>query len=69
MSAATMIRMEVTEREYDTILAALRMWQADVTDTMTEDEGIPADFADIALEHGDALTSAEIDALIDRVQS
>lgn len=43
------------------------MWQADVTDHMTSAEGIPVDFADIALEHGDALTSSEIDALCEQI--
>lgn len=57
----------LTDRERDTIIAALRMWQADVTDGMTKNDGIPVDFADIALEHGNALTSKEIDALIERL--
>ena len=61
------IQIEVSQRELDTIIAALRMWQADVTDNMTKGEGIPVDFADIALEHGNALTSAAIDRLIERI--
>lgn len=63
------IKLAVSQREYDTILAALRYWQAEVTDDMTAEEGIPVDFADIALEHGNACDSVEIDALIERVQS
>ena len=62
------ITLKVSAREYDTMLAALRFWQAEVTDNMTETEGIPIDFADIALEHGDALTSNQIDAFIERMQ-
>lgn len=61
------ISIEVSQREFDTIIAALRMWQADVTDSMTPEEGVPADFADIAMEHGDALTSKAIDRLIARI--
>lgn len=64
---AAMNASKLSYRERDTIIAALRMWQADVTDKMTKTEGIPVDFADIALEHGDALTSKEIDALIARL--
>lgn len=59
--------LEVSARELDTIIAALRMWQADVTDTMTATEGIPVDFADIALEHGNALNSSAIDRLVRRI--
>jgi hypothetical protein len=69
LAANGFVAVRVSAREYDTIIAALRMWQSDVTDEMTDDEGIPADFAEIALEHGNALTSEEIDALIERVQS
>ncbi|HXN71501.1 MAG TPA: hypothetical protein VN861_02995 [Candidatus Acidoferrales bacterium] len=64
---ARRIAFDVSEREFDTIIAALRMWQADVTDDMTDNEGVPVDFADIALEHGNALTSTAIDRLIQRV--
>jgi hypothetical protein len=63
-----MKKIYLTEREYDTMLAALRMWQTEVTDEMTEEEGIPVDYADIALEHGNALTSDEIDKVIERIQ-
>jgi len=63
------IAIKLTKREYDTVLAALRMWQAEVTDNMTETEGIPLDYAGIALEHGDALTSESIDKLINRMQT
>lgn len=63
-----MKKIYLTEREYDTMLAALRMWQTEVTDEMTEEEGVPVDYADIALEHGNALTSDEIDKVIERIQ-
>lgn len=58
---------KLSPRQLDTVLAALRMWQADVTDDMTESEGVPVDFADIALAHGNAMTSAEIDQLCDQL--
>jgi hypothetical protein len=61
--------MELTKRQRDTVIAALRYWQAEVTDEMTETEGIPIDFADIALEHGNALTSEEIDKLVYKFNS
>lgn len=61
---ATTSKPIISDREFDTIVAALRYWQSEVTDDMTETEGIPIDFADIALEHGDALTSKEIDSLV-----
>lgn len=57
---------KLAKRELDTILASLRFWQQEA---IQEDSGdprgfvIPADFADIALEHGDALSSEEVDAL------
>lgn len=56
-------------RRLDTILAALRMWQTDVADDMTEAEGIPIDFVDIATAHGNALSSAEIDALCEAINA
>jgi hypothetical protein len=49
----------VTLREFDTIIAALRYWQA-----VAE---IPIDFTEIALEHGKALSSSEIDNLIGKL--
>lgn len=53
----------ITPREFDTIIAALKMWQLDaITD------GIPVDFADIAMEHGDALSKSEVGRLIVRLR-
>lgn len=57
---------KLTKRELDTILAALRFWQEDAIQEDSSDPhgfAIPADFADIALEHGNALSSKEVDAL------
>jgi len=54
----------LTEREFDTIIAALKMWQEDAI----SDEGIPVDYADIAMEHGDALSKREVIRLTTRLR-
>ena len=50
---------EVTLREFDTILAALRLWQSEI-----EDGEYPIDFLDIAADHDKPLTASEIDVLV-----
>lgn len=62
--------MRLTQREYDTVLAALRVYQTAGDDCQTfasvRDERLRA--REIAEDHGDALTNSEIDDLILRGQ-
>ena len=57
------IKLSLTPREFDTILAALRLfqrpqaWLANYGDV---------DITDIATEHGDIMTSEEVDELCER---
>jgi len=51
----------VTPREFDTMLAALRMWQANPVTAEQER------FQGIATEHGDALSLDEVDELCERL--
>jgi len=60
--------MQFNLRETATVLAALRMWQADVTQSKQFPE-VPVDFADIALEAGPPLTAEEIDVLCMRINT
>lgn len=56
-------RIALTAREFDTVIAALRLWQmpsAHIADGTGE-------LADMAEENGEALTNAEIDALVERI--
>jgi len=48
-------------RERDTILAALRYWQADLDDETLN--------RDIAAEHGDPLSAEDIDELCERINA
>ena len=57
------IALNVTVQERDTILAALRLWQCDSTHIADTDGSI----ADIATEHGDALTVKRVDKLCERI--
>lgn len=49
--------MEITEREFDTILAALRLWQSEPFGSAV------CDIREIASEHGEPLNAAEVDEL------
>lgn len=64
------ITLEVDQREYDTILAALRVYQSAGDDcqvfTSVRDERIRT--REIAECHGKPLTNSEIERLIERVQ-
>lgn len=60
---AAVITFTVTAREFDTIVAALRLWQQDSAHIADQDGML----ADISEEHGDALSKQEIDNLIERV--
>ena len=51
------------ERELATILAALRMWQGHLTNTL----GLPAALVDIAQDAGPMLCADEIDELCERI--
>ena len=53
------MNLRVTDREFDTILAALRYWRRRDDDRMPESE--------IAAEHGKPLSDVEIDALCERI--
>jgi hypothetical protein len=56
-------RIELTARERDTIIAALRRWQDHLTDTEPDYEGLLA----IAEDFGPALDVTEIDTLCERI--
>lgn len=58
-----MSRHRVTRREFDTILAALRLSQHDSA-WIADGDGM---IRNIAEEHGDALTNAEINALCEKL--
>lgn len=60
--------LNLTPRERDTLLAALRWWQKRPVDP-TDPKAFPAIEIEsvIACEHGKALTNQEIDALCDRL--
>ena len=60
-----MLVRPLSNRELATVLAALRLWQADVSDN---DAGIPADFVEFFDDHA-PLTADEIDALCDRLNT
>jgi hypothetical protein len=60
---ATTIRAEFSAREWDTVLAALRLWQTESAH-IADGAGF---IASIAEEHGDPLTNAEVDRLIERI--
>jgi hypothetical protein len=64
------VTLRVKHREYDTVLAALRFWQAHGSQPCGT--GLPLDqenaLQEIADEHGTALSGDEIDELIERVQ-
>jgi len=49
--------------ELDTVVAALRLWQHESSHIADGDGAL----ADMASEHGDALTNKEIDALCERI--
>lgn len=55
--------MRVNDRELATILAALRLWQGHLTNTL----GLPAALIDIAQDAGPMLEVGEIDELCERV--
>ena len=55
----------VTAQERDTILAALRLWQCDSAHIADVDGSL----ADIAAEHGDALTDKDVDGLCERINA
>lgn len=54
------IVLKVSEREFDAILAGLRLWQS-------ERERGQEPMMDIATEHGKALSSDEVDDLCERI--
>lgn len=58
--------MQLTLRQHDTIIAALRLWQR--LQGLRPLNLITPLLWEIAVEHGKALTEEEIDALIDRFQ-
>lgn len=57
------VRCIFTPREFDTILAALRLWQIDSAHIADGDGSLQ----DIATEHGEALTDEEIDRMIENM--
>lgn len=63
------VTLRVTYREYDTILAALRFWQAQGCEPIAN--VLPVDqqqiIADIASDHGERLDDTEIDEVIERM--
>jgi hypothetical protein len=63
------LTLRISHQEYDTILAALRFWQAN-QDGVCSETGKPnaEDYAEISEAHGDALDDKQIDQLIERVQ-
>jgi hypothetical protein len=62
-AASQVIRAEFTPREWDTVLAALRLWQHDSAHIADGDGAL----ADMAQEHGDPLTNEEVDDLCERI--
>jgi DNA polymerase III delta subunit len=57
------ISIRVSAREFDTILAALRLYQEH------EPGEIRTEVQEMASEHGKALTNEEIDALCERINN
>jgi hypothetical protein len=57
------IRLTLSQKEFDTVIASLRLWQRSAAHIADQHGTI----ADIAEEHGDALTFTEIDDLIERI--
>jgi hypothetical protein len=63
MTKERRIHLTVTEREFDTIIAALRLWQTDGAHIADGDGSI----IKLAEEHGQSLSNAEVDELIERI--
>jgi hypothetical protein len=59
------MHVQVTVREWDTIIAALRLWQKPQAHIADEDGML----ADLAEEHGEALSDQDIDAMIYRLNT
>jgi hypothetical protein len=57
------MKINVSSRELDTILAALRLWQRESAHIADGDGGI----LEIAEEHGDSLTNADVNELCERL--
>jgi hypothetical protein len=64
-AASRVIRAEFTPREWDTVLAALRLWQQD--NDAVETHEIHGELLELAREHGKPLDNVEIDTLIERI--
>lgn len=73
------MKLQVTERQYDTILAALRYWQDAIQMATAEEDAVRNLFdhaeafnefhAEIAAYRGDPLSSDEIDALCEDINT
>jgi predicted nucleic acid-binding protein len=59
------MKITVRVQEFDTIIAALRLWQRSQAHIADTDGMIAA----IAEEHGEAMTNEEIDAFIEKINT
>jgi hypothetical protein len=59
------IHAEFTPREWDTVLAALRLWQQDNDAVETHD--VHGELLELAREHGEPLDNVEVDKLCERI--
>jgi hypothetical protein len=62
-----MIKLEVSEQEFDTILAALRFWQRKVLANDSDES--PVEYYDIAADHTLPQEGREVDALCERINA